>query len=61
MAEQFFILKASAVMNAPTCATLQNAVDGAQQRSSVDGEDRVVVVIAFEANANASPQSAGEA
>jgi hypothetical protein len=54
MAERLLILKASDVMNAPTCSTLQDAIEGAYQRRSVDGQDRVVVAIVSEINSIAA-------
>jgi hypothetical protein len=48
MADRFAILKATDVQNAPVAATAEDALAGAAQRSSVDGEQRVVVLVVGE-------------
>lgn len=48
MAERFVILKAAAVQDAPTASSAEEALAGAAQRRSVDGEERVVAIVVAE-------------
>lgn len=52
MAERWAIVRADAVVNAPSCGSAEDAIAGARARCAVDGESRAVVLVVAEIDGN---------